>query len=82
MSIYFVLELGIFVMMESTNGVCYFCLLFILEMFVMMGNTSDVSCHFFYCILLLDKNYKQYLMRSIIFIYIKYSVHHLKKRVP
>ena len=38
MSVYFVLELRIFVMMESTNGVCYF----VLKMFVMMGNTSDV----------------------------------------
>ena len=38
MSIYFVLELRIFVMMGSTNVVCYF----VLEMFVMMGNTSDV----------------------------------------
>ena len=27
-TVYFVLELRIFVMMESTNGVCYFCLLF------------------------------------------------------
>ena len=38
MSIYFVLELKIFVMVESTNGVCYF----VLKMFMMMGNTSDV----------------------------------------
>ena len=38
MSFYFVLELRIFVMMKSINNVCYF----ILEMFVMMGNTSDV----------------------------------------
>ena len=38
MSISFVLELRIFVTMGSTNGVCYF----VLEMFVMMENTSDV----------------------------------------
>ena len=38
MSVYFVLELIIFVMMENTNGVCYF----VLKMFVMMGNTTDV----------------------------------------
>ena len=38
MSVYFVLELIIFVMMGNTNGVCYF----VVEMFVMMGNTSDV----------------------------------------
>ena len=37
MSVYFVLELRIFVIMESTNGVCYF----VLKMFVMMGNTSE-----------------------------------------
>ena len=38
MNVYFVLELIIFVMMESINGVCYF----VLKMFVMMGNTSDI----------------------------------------
>ena len=38
MSFYFVLELEIFVMMGSANNVCYF----VLKMFVMMGNTSDV----------------------------------------
>ena len=38
MSVYFVLELGIFVMMGNTNDV--YC--FVLEMFVMMGSTSDV----------------------------------------
>ena len=53
-------------MMESINDVCYF----VLQMFV-MGNTSDVSCLFFYCILLLDKNYRQYLVKYIIFIYIR-----------
>ena len=37
MNVYFVLKLIIFVMMESTNGVCYFDL----KMFVMMENTSD-----------------------------------------
>ena len=42
MSVYFILELRIFVMMESIDGVCYFCLLFCLKMFVMMGNTTDV----------------------------------------
>ena len=31
MSVYFVLELTNFVIMESTNGVCYFCLLFCFE---------------------------------------------------
>ena len=38
MSVYFVLELIIFVIIGSTNGIYYF----VLEMFVMMGNTSDV----------------------------------------
>ena len=38
MSVYFVLELRIIVMMRSTNDVCYF----VLKMFVMMGNTGDV----------------------------------------
>ena len=38
MNVYFVLELRIFVVMRNTNGVCYF----VLEMFVMMGNTSDL----------------------------------------
>ena len=72
MSNYFVLELIIFVMIGSINDVCYF----VLEMFVMMGSTSDVlflclRCSLLYCILLLDKNYKQYLLRYIIFIYIR-----------
>ena len=67
MSVYFVLKLIIFMMMESTNDVCYF----VLKMLVMMGNTSDVSCLFFYCILLLYKNYRQYLVKYIIFIYIR-----------
>ena len=84
MSVYFVLELIIFMMMKSTDGVCYFVLkmlvmmestygvcYFLLKILVMMGNTSDVSCLFFYCILLLDKNYRQYLVRYIIFIYIR-----------
>ena len=38
MSVYFVLELIIFVIMESSNGVCYF----VLKMFVKMGKTSDI----------------------------------------
>ena len=38
MSVYFVLELIIFVMMGSTNGVIYF----VLKMFLIMRNTSDV----------------------------------------
>ena len=38
MSVYFVLEFRIFVMIESTNGVYYF----VLKIFVMMRNTSDV----------------------------------------
>ena len=67
MSVFFVLELIIFMMMENTNGICYF----VLKMLVMIGNTSDVSCLFFYYILLLDKNYRQYLVRYIIFIYIR-----------
>ena len=29
MSVYFVLELIIFMMMESPNGVCYFCFSFL-----------------------------------------------------
>ena len=37
MSVYFVLELRIFFMMESSNDVCFF----VLEIFVMM-RTSDV----------------------------------------
>ena len=45
---------------------CYF----VFEMFVMMGNTSNVLCHFLYFILLLDKKYTQYLVIYIIFIYI------------
>ena len=57
-------------------------------MFVMIVNTSDVFfffyvlCHFIYCILLLDKNYKQYLEIYIIFIYIRQDVHYLKKPAP
>ena len=38
MNVYFVLELIIFMMMENINSVCYF----VLEMFAMMGKTSDV----------------------------------------
>ena len=38
MSVYFVLELIIFVIMGNINDVCYF----VLEMFLMMGNTSDI----------------------------------------
>ena len=38
MSVYFVLELRIFVMIESINDVCYF----VLEIFVVIGSTSDV----------------------------------------
>ena len=38
MSVYFVLELIIFVIMGSTNGVIYF----VLKMFLIMRNTSDV----------------------------------------
>ena len=38
MSVYFVLELIIFVMMGSTNDVCYF----VLKMFLIMRNISDV----------------------------------------
>ena len=53
--------------MENTNSVCYF----VLKMFVMIRKISDVLCLFLYCILLLDKNYIQYLVRYIIFIYIR-----------
>ena len=38
MSVYFVLELKIFVMMGSINNACYF----VLELFVIMRITSDV----------------------------------------
>ena len=38
MSIFFVLKLIIFVIIGNINDVCYF----VLEMFIMMGNTSDV----------------------------------------
>ena len=38
MSVYFVLELKIFVMIGSTNDVFYF----VLEMFMIMRNTNDV----------------------------------------
>ena len=38
MSVYFVLKLRIFVMMESNNNVCYF----VFEIFVMIGSTNDV----------------------------------------
>ena len=38
MSVYFVLELRIFVMTGSTNDACCF----VLELFVIMGITSDV----------------------------------------
>ena len=41
MSVYFILELRIFVMMENTNGVCYFACYFYGK-YVMMGNMSDV----------------------------------------
>ena len=44
MSVYFVLELRIFVIMESTNGVYYF----VLKMFVMMGNTSEIYNFYLY----------------------------------
>ena len=37
MSVYFVLELRIFMMIENTNGICYF----VLKMFVMIENASD-----------------------------------------
>ena len=50
MSVYFVLEFRIFVMMESINGVYYFAL----KIFVMMRNTSDVL---FLC--LINKKIKQ-----------------------
>ena len=38
-----------------------------------------VLYYLLYSILLLDKNYRQYLVRYIIFIYIRYDVNHLKK---
>ena len=38
MNVYFVLELRIFMMIGNINDVYYF----VLEMFVMMGSTSDV----------------------------------------
>ena len=38
MSVYFVFECRIFVMMENTNDVCYF----LLKMFVIMGSISDL----------------------------------------
>ena len=38
MSVYFVLELRIVLMMGSNNRACYF----VLEIFVMMKNTKDV----------------------------------------
>ena len=38
MSVYFVLEFKFFVMTRNINDGCYF----VLEMFVMMGSTSDV----------------------------------------
>ena len=38
MSVYFILELRIFVTMENINDVCYF----VLKMFVMMKSTSNV----------------------------------------
>ena len=38
MSVYFVLELIIFVMMGNNNNICYF----VLKMVVMVGSTSDV----------------------------------------
>ena len=57
-------------MMGSTNIVCYF----VLEMFVMMGIVMFdfyILSNFLYCILLLDKNYRQYLVIYIILIYIR-----------
>ena len=45
MSVYFVLELIIFVMIGNINDVCYFVLeifVIILEIYVIMGNTNDV----------------------------------------
>ena len=38
MSLYFVLELRIFVMIGNINDDCYF----VLEIFVIMGSTNDV----------------------------------------
>ena len=38
MIVYFILKLRIFVMMRNITDVCYF----VLEMFVMVGDTSDV----------------------------------------
>ena len=38
MSVYFVLEHRVFVMIRNINDVCYF----VLDMFVIMGSTSDV----------------------------------------
>ena len=38
MSVYFALELRIFVIMRNINDICYY----VLEIFVMMGSTSDV----------------------------------------
>ena len=49
MSVYFVSELRIFVIMGSTNDVCYF----VFEMFVIMGSTGDVLllCLMFFILL-------------------------------
>ena len=44
MSVYFVLELRIFVIMESINDVYYF----FLKMFVMMENTSEIYNFYLY----------------------------------
>ena len=41
-----------------------------------------VCCFLLYCILLLYKNYRQYLVRYLIFIYIRYGVYHLKRHIP
>ena len=43
MSVYFVLELIIFVMIRNINNVCYF----VLEMFVMMGSICYLCFMFF-----------------------------------
>ena len=41
-----------------------------------------VRCYLFDCILLFDKNYRQYLVKYIIFIYISCNAYYLKKSVP
>ena len=42
MSVYFILERRIFVIMENTKVFVIFACYFAWKMFVMMGNTSDV----------------------------------------